>query len=413
MNADTVTRDDATTLSIGRLALIVIGGLLLIWLIVRSLAIASGGVWATKFARDSGEAIITASGIEALPGDRIPDPAQMALLRSAARNAPLRYEPFLAQGVVDRASGRWADALRAGEAARDREPRAVAIRGLLLEAYMRQRRYPAAIAQLNALVDRNGDATPDLLRVLTLLADNPQTSGYVAQALRVNPRWRSLFVDYAGEHSRNKGLLFKALLAHSPAVAAAEQQASEASFVNSLVASGDYQRAYLAWVNFLPPQDTRHVDAIYDGEFRGFGGGPPFNWVLTSDENAVVERTRDTVLGGGTALDVQYYGRTPTKLAQQILLVPPGDYVFSGAAVASSDSQFGGALAWNLACLPSGTTIPLIRLTKFSTTRFRIAQRVTIPAEGCVAQQLVLTGEPGEIASLIAAQFNHIALVSR
>lgn len=413
MNTDPHPGDDARSWGVGKLALIALGTVLLVWLIVRSFAVASSGLLAQRLAPNSGEAMIAASDLQALPGDRLPGSVQLALLHRAALSAPLRYEPFFAQAIVDRAAGRWTDALRAGEAARDREPRAVAVRGLLVEAYLHQRRYLAAIAQLGAIVDRSGDANPDLLKLLTLLADDPGTAGYVGRALRTNPRWRSSFVDYAGAHAENKGLLFKALLAGSTAVAITEQQASQTSFVNSLVAAGDYQRAYLAWVNFLPPQDVRHVDAIYDGNFRGFGGGSPFNWTFASNENAAVERSRDTALPGGTALDVQFYGGGTTTLATQTLLVPPGDYTFTATAMGSSGSHFGGALSWGITCLPSGVVIPLARMTKFPTTPFRVTQRVTIPADRCTAQQLMLTGEPGEVSSLIAAQFNHVALIGQ
>lgn len=398
-------------------ALLVIGMIAVVWLIVRSTALAIvGSAGAAPLARivapDSAAALIDTSGIRMAPARR-PTGAQRSLLRRAAERSPLRYEPFYAQALVEQSAGRWPQAVRAGESARDRQPRTVAVRGMLLQAYLRQGRYAQAILEMNAIMARSVTANENLLQLLTMLSDEPRTSAYVEAALRKNPRWRAPFIEYAGIHAANKAPLFKTLVTAPAGDSADQQRVNQTAFVNGLVQAGDYERAYLAWVNFLSPEDVARVQPVYDGDFRGYGGVAPFNWTLTNSASATTERTRDTILTGGHALDVQFFGGSATDLATQTLLVPPGTYDFSALASGSNDSRFGGALYWQITCLPSGKTTQLARLTNFPTAAFRIGGRIIVSESGCVAQKLTLRGEAGEISALIAAQFTDIRLVAR
>lgn len=402
-----------------QLACLAVGSLLVIWLIVRSMAVLSAGDgqgdarFARAVAPDSAAALIGRSGIDNSDGSSVPTAGQLAVLRRAATRAPLRYEPFLAASIVAQHHQQWLEAERSAEAARDRQPRAVAVRGILLQSYLQEGQYGKAIGEMNAIVARSDRGTETLMQLLTLLADNRNTAGYVQTALNANPRWRSLFVDYASREGTNKQLLFQSLIQPPAGVSASQQQSNQTSFINALVNSGDYEKAYLAWINFLPHADVRHVAAIYDGDFRGYEGPPPFNWSFASDAAGAAERTNDSSLPGKSALDVQFFGTGPSQLASELLFVTPGNYSFSALAEGTSESRFGGTLYWELTCLPSNSVIQLAQISSFPSAPFRISKALTVPAAGCSAQRLVLRGQPGDISALVSAQFTGLKLAGR
>lgn len=397
---------------------ILAAGLLAVWLVLRSMAVMladTGGsaALAGLIAPDSVAHLVAAAAVDDLRPGQLPTPAQSTLLGRVAIRAPLRYEPFFARTLGDEVNGRWPAALRAGEEARAREPRAPFVRALLLEAYLHESRYAAAIGELNAIVARSGTANDQLLHLLTLLADNPGTASLVERAMRDNPRWRAVFIDYAGNQGRNKALLFKSLTTPVAGVSAAEERTSREGFLRALVGAGDYDRAYLAWVNFLTPALAARVQPVYDGDFSESTAPAPFNWTFAGDGSAAAERTRDTGLPGGTALDVQFFGTGASDIASETLLLSPGDYGFSARASGSDASRFGGRLDWRLLCRPSGTVLPIVTLSSFPARPFMVRGTVKIPEVGCQAQQLVLHGEPGDVASVTAVQFNGLRLDRR
>ncbi len=362
---------------------------------------------ALKIAPGDPVSLIAASGYDP---DRpsSPTPAQAATLARAAARDPLYPEPYLASATAAAARGDDRRSIALAEAARARDPRLLATHALLLQEYARVGDLPRAIATMNSLALLSGNVSPALAASMAKVAEDPRGAQVIAAALRSNPRWRGAFVRQA--NGPGASLAFQTLVSTPGGVPEAETRQDRASFLGQLVQNGQYQRAYLAWVNFLPPARIGEVATIYDGDFADLPGLEPFNWSLISNEAATAERRADSPLPGQKALDVNFFGNNPATIAMQTLLAAPGTYRFTLVGEADAAGTFAGALRWQLTCLPSQSVKSLATVTRFDAKPFRVSQPVTIPAQGCAAQQLSLLGDPGEVATLIHAQFTGLAL---
>ncbi len=388
--------------------------LLLVWLIGREAVVGTvidtRPALARAIAPGDPRALIAASDYRAR-APYPPTPAQLALLDRAARADPLYPEPYLAHAALVAGGGDHTRAERLGQAAVARESRWLAAHTLLLSEYARTGDLARAVGEMAPLAALSGETGPALAKALDAAAQDPRGAKVVAAALGENPVWRSYFIREAGGNARS--LAFQSLVAAPKGVSDADNRQDRAAFLNQLVGSGDYQRAYLAWINFLPASQTGSVAAIYDGDFQGLPGLEPFNWTLAGNEAATGERRADSTLPGRHALDVNFFGTGPATIASQTLLVPPGDYQFTLLGSADGGGNFAGTLRWQLTCLPSRAVTTLATLNQFTGKPFAVRQPVTIPAQGCAAQQLTLSGEPGEVQMSIHAQFTGLKLVAR
>lgn len=340
-----------------------------------------------------------------------PSAAQAALLERAARADPLYPAPFLAEAARDQAKGDDGNARRLAEAARARDPRWTATHAFLLSNYARAGNLPAAIESVGTLANLSSATAPALGKALSSAASDPKTASLLATALASNPQWRGAFIGQATGPAQL--LAFKTLTTPPHSVSEIDKTKERSVFIDGLMDAGDYQRAYLAWVNFLPAREAGGVEAIYDGDFKGGAGVEPFSWSLVANEAASAERRTDSPLPGHTALDVNFFGHDLTTIATESLFVGAGSYRFELTGMADGGGQFAGVLRWSLLCLPGRTNIPLAKVSKFDGKPFEVRQSVTIPAQRCSAQQISLVGEPGEVATAIHAQFTRLRLIPR
>jgi len=178
--------------------------------------------------------------------------------------------------------------------------------------------------------------------------------------------------------------------------------------VGLLVGSGDFQRAYLAWINFLPENALSGIAFVYDGDFAGLPGPPPFNWRLFSEGSGNAEMVRKSNLPQGTALEANYFSEQPATLAEQTIVLEPGSYVFSYSVTASRDGDIGGGLGWSLRCLDKQSR-ELLRSGLLPTQPTRVDVRFVVPA-GCVAQKLSLVGTSGDVPATIRADYSGLTV---
>lgn len=384
------------------------------WLVVRTavVGVAATAAPTTALAVAPGNPVALIGSADYMArAPRPPSAGQIATLDRAARTDPLYLEPYLAKASLVGARGDTTRAIRLAEVAQSRDPRNQAVHLFLLQHYARAGDIKAAVAQMGPLVALAGQAGPALANALGVLAQTAEGQRVIGAALHTNPTWRSAFIGQAGPAS--EGLAFRTLVNSPASIGAADRQRDQQSFLERLIQRGDYQRAYLAWVNFLPRSASNGVQAIYDGNFAGMRGPLPFNWALTSNEVASAERRSDSSLPGRTALDVNFFGSDAAVIATQTLFVQPGSYVFRMIGSADGGGQFAGSLHWQLGCIPSGARFPLATVDRFDGRAVTFQHPITIPQTGCDAQQLSLSGDPGEVSTLIHAQFTGLRLVPR
>jgi hypothetical protein len=202
--------------------------------------------------------------------------------------------------------------------------------------------------------------------------------------LATNPPWRQNFIDQLNQQGLSPDAIFR-LTAQDSARATAI--AEQTGLLQTLVKNHEYERAYLAWVNFLPKAQLNQVGTIYDPGFANLPGPLPFNWQFTNDTTGSAEFRKPR------GLTISYLGATQTTLATQILLLSPGRYRLS--VVASGDDTY-NQLGWMLSCTDGGNPLQTVQLTGLKTVLQRYSAAFEIPAANCGAQRLALTGSPGE-----------------
>ena len=393
----------------------VVTGVILLWFIVRNagllLLTTSAPDLALRLVPASPHAVIAQLQREAFAGSK-PSTGALEKLSLTIRDTPLASEPFVAAALFSRARGQSVQATRQMLEASRRDPRLVAAHAFLIEQYVRSGQIREAIAQIAiALRLPSADGTNGrLMDALYLVAHDPRAGRALEQALAANPPWRSTFVQYVASRGEDPSILFTTLRSTPQSNQEDIKLEEQRSFLNGLIAKQDYERAYLAWVNFLPPSVLDRIAPIYDGTFKKLPGPGPFNWELFSDENATAEMIDESRVPPGSALAVNFFGSVPTRIADQLLFLPPGDYRLSVTAIGNSESAMGGSFAWEVNCLPSNTQIARVDFAGLSGVPITRRVSLTVAPQSCKAQQLSLMGIPGETSAQVSAEFGAMSI---
>jgi len=341
-----------------------------------------------------------------------PPPIQLEALDRVARQAPLLYQPLLAHARWDAQQGRDFRAVELAQHARRLQPRSIDVLRLLFAEYIRTGRLDEAIRVARPLSALDQGQRENVAQIFLLLAQDSQFAPAIVHALRMNPSWRPPFLAAASHSPEMFDLAFHVLT--SPSASQPDEQRSKerSTLLDAMIEAQDYQRAYLAWISFLPRQQLNRMAAVYDGSFKGEPGPRPFNWTLERNADATAELVTDSTLPGGTALRLSYSGQNDTLIASEILMVSSGRYTFSATGSANAESVPAGTLIWQLRCMPAGPVIELASYSAFPTGMIRTRKAVFLPSRNCSAQKLVLRAVRGAITAAISAEFTNLSLQS-
>jgi hypothetical protein len=235
------------------------------------------------------------------------------------------------------------------------------------------------------------DAQKVFLPELARFARNPRMRDTLRQSLDLDPNLHGLLLHHLASNGADANLVLQMAGARPPAVAEGSPDWRTA-LVDSLIRKGEFQRARQQWARFSGVSSTGVPEGVYDGDFQGLPGLPPFNWSFASSELGAAERDRKG------ALQVEYYGRTRGDLAWQLLMLPPGRYRMSFHAegdLASPQHR----LIWRMQCQKNDLAIMEFPLTNISYAGRRLAGDFTVPP-ACNAQWLKLVGEPTEFPKI-------------
>ncbi len=243
----------------------------------------------------------------------------------------------------------------------------------------------AALKELDILL-RARPFLAERLAQTTAGLTGPAAESALARLLATNPPWRKPFlVAYAGAADPSAiARLHDGLRAARAAPDADETR----PFLERLVAERRIDAGLRAWRAFLAPAQRKASGLLYNADFKYPLTNLPFDWqfVPTWGASAKVDTA-----GGEAALDVEFTGtRVAFNHVRHLLLLPPGDYAFTGmASTAALQNPLG--LRWRVSCLEDqrnalGMTQPIAG--DRPAHAFRLA--FTVPANGCAAQMLVL-----------------------
>ncbi len=319
------------------------------------------------------------------------DATARALSTAALRRSPASATPLVLAGLAASERGDMATAELLMLAARARNPRDATACYWLLDHFVRDGRYAAAMAQVGGAIRLRDGAAAPVFALVAALAAIPAARGAVRAELATDPFWRNGFFQGQATVADPASLLaLLALLqsippARDPAAARLERQA----VLRAMVDRGAYAPAYAAWRAFLPPAQRPMPGTVYDPDFAGLAGPPPFNWRLQTGDDTMVAI-------GPRGLSITYAGEQAAVLAEQYLVVPPGTYRLSIAARGHDASN---RLVTRIVCARDASVLASVPASKSQSTNVPIPER-------CGALQLQIAADsriPRETAQAVIA----------
>jgi hypothetical protein len=383
-----------TGAGVARLLLVAAGSILLAWLVVRTSAVDAlirrNPIAAAAISPDNPRVKIALAMLEfKLNGGRVNEASRRGAF-SALSKSPLAEDPFMLAGIDALAKGdeQKGEALLAET--RRRDPRARTARLILLDRYLRSGRTQEAaveIAVINRLVARAAEVlVPELVRMIS----DPATGDALISLLREDRALRNEVLNRLATAGADPDLIMRVARRTGVERGNAPVPAWQPALLTKMVEKGDVKRASELWRSFAGIGGADSSSAPYDGSFRGLPGPAPFNWQLNSSGAGVAERTP------AHSLDVEYYGRERADLASQLVMLVPGRYRLTFRAQGDASGQ-GSRLAWIVACSgPATAELLEAPLQRVNSSPKMMAAAFTVPASGCPAQWLRLTGIPDE-----------------
>jgi len=269
--------------------------------------------------------------------------------------------------------------------------------------------FRAALDHADALMRRQDDVPKALFVALGAAAHDPRVSASLIGHLRADPAWRAPFFVYLGGYAKPpENDVARTLLNGLAAGATPPTNDELASYLRSLVGEQKFDQAASDWRLFSrQPGLTGYV---YDGDFQRPTGATPFDWALANGVGWSAAVTDSPGAGHGQALRVEYDGVSPPQPVRQMLVLPPGTYRLSGRAYNEGDSD-PKALTWGVICLISGQVIAAVPTPAFASAQWRAFEvEVTVPADHCPAQWLVLSATPGDVRQDISVWYDDIVV---
>jgi len=319
--------------------------------------------------------------------------ATLALVRDAARKAPLAPEPFLVRGVEGQLAGDQRLATQAFAAARLRDGRSIPARYFLAEQYFRGGDVSRGLRETAILARMVPNGVTSLAPFVASYAKDPRTRPHLKALFRTDPALEQAALTTLATDARNTDLILGLATPSRTAPQWTEM------LLRSQVAAGDYALARQTWARLAHVAPT--PDSIFDPEFKGSAAPQPFNWTLTSSTAGLAEPQ------GGGRLHVLFYGQEDGLLAGQLLVLSPGRYRL--AMRVDGEAARAATLKWTVSCVRSGQVLLSLALSDAK----RAAQGVQfdVPATDCGAQNLQLAGSAPELPQQADVTVSGLSLV--
>ena len=306
-------------------------------------------------------------------------PEMLDRVHEIASKAPLAPEPFLIEGALAQLKGedRAAEALFA--AAVQRDPRSEAGRYFLAERYLRTGRLEQALVEMAALARLIPAATAQFAPSLAQFAQTRGAIPALRSFFQSSPEFEAPVLSELAKSEKNVDLIFALWSGRFRQGDADWRQ----ELVGKLIEEGQYASAYAAW-----RRSTKQAgggQSLFNPQFQTLDAPPPFSWTL-STQGGLAEPTGD----GG--LKVVYYGRQDVVLAEQMLVLRPGQYRLAMELSGTPTDQ--PSVRWTITCLPANQTLAAVPLRAAQAAR-TLSATFSVPLP-CRAQRLRLEGEMGE-----------------
>lgn len=317
-----------------------------------------------------------------------PPAATLALARDAAKRDPLTGDPYFLHGAARNLAGDPRAAARLVDLSVRRDPRFIPARFWRIGFAAQRGRVADATDAAVRVIEISPASREQTIPLVVRLTLSPDSWPRIRRALTTptGATWRESYFNQLVAAGVEPSIVFSAIDVVRETSGKPPGVREQEALLSSMVQKGDIERAYTAWLGWLPPEALSKVAYLYDGRFGGAPGAKPFNWLLTSsgDGAAVIDKQH--------GLRIDYTANQPVQLARQVILMTPGRYRLTSVGLLdqpmSQDAEV--PLLWQIVCLPKRQAIATLRLpdatiAKGSTMIFDVPP-------GCTAQQLSLEG---------------------
>ncbi len=239
------------------------------------------------------------------------------------------------------------------------------------------------VAVLSRLMPNSGSL---LIEELAKLSSSPAARQSILRVVEADGAMRSQLLEALARQGADPDTIFSLA---GPVQPSAYGQAPrwQTLMLGQLVSQGQIARAHRVWSQLAGVDATSSL--IYDADFQGLPGPPPFNWNLEASPEGLAEMS-----ASGRALYVEFYGRRDAVLGSQLLTLAPGEYRLSFDADGSASGD-GGRLAWTIACQSGGSALVTLPIEGLDVSSQAFSAPFVVP-ERCSAQWLRLAGKFGE-----------------
>ncbi|CCB66358.1 type IV pilus biogenesis/stability protein PilW [Hyphomicrobium sp. MC1] len=293
-----------------------------------------------------------ASGGPKGSADNPPSGANTAAIRDRITRAlyqdPLNARAFELLGALE-ASRSAPAADRFMQAAVNRSRRTPAALYWLARRKLAQGDTHSAMALADTMLRIRPAAMSIVAPIVAKIAAMPEGEDQVIGVLAAAPPWRQAFFHLLNSHAKAADVSAHLLLAlqgtpHPPTDREVD------GCISSLVKNRKFELAYYTWLQFLPPDKTKDVKLLFNGDFRFELTPVPFDWSIQGGSGVIAEIASDNDQRGRNVLSIGLSGgRVNFHPIAQTLFLQPGRYRFSVRAKGSIDGPRG--LRWQVACL--------------------------------------------------------------
>lgn len=331
-----------------------------------------------------------------------------AAARRVLLTAPLQVDALRDLGLVADAGKQRARATAIMERAGLRGFRDVRTQIWLLHRAFADHEPKAALLRMDVLLRTNPEFGERLYPYLAAVLTDKAAVDFLSRRLAADPAWRTPALIYLSAHAHDPGAvarLYQALVA----LGRPPNDEEAVALLQRMTTDGRYGAAYLLWISYLPTSALGNLGDLYDGNFQGLAGSPPFNWRFDATPGVTVEVSR-TGPSGKSALHIDYPVDNTAPLAEQLLILPPGSYRLSGRFMVSRPAA-GAHLQWTVSCVGSpARQLSAIRQDGGVASTWTPFSSTFSTPDHCDAQWLRLEGLPGDGFGELSAWYGALAV---
>jgi tetratricopeptide (TPR) repeat protein len=344
---------------------------------------------ALNFVADQPVALIRRAQQELAEADGNLDSAREWAQR-ALRSSPLHARAFTMLGLIAERKGdqKSADALM--RIAATRTWRDQTTDEWLLNNEAHRGDYAQALPYADALLRISYNFQPELFPVLASFTVDPRAFEALTAFLATAPPWRSWFLSELSARLANKQRLVQLYAALNDSENPLTKNELRPYLIR-LIQDENFELAYQTWHATLPPPQRADETHPFNRDFGFPVDGLPFNWILETHPGADIQIVSSVDSGKKRALLVEFSGaRVRFANVKQLMLLPAGDYSFSGR-LKTAELRTVRGLWWRIFCAnASANTLANTELVSGTMPWTDFAVKFQVPATDCRAQWLQL-----------------------